>query len=151
MATGPLPIPQRISDKVRIVTTRSHIDNLIKRDISSIPNCELIQAGGAGYKFITVIEGTADCYFYPKDGLKRWDTCAPEAILRSMNGRMTDIFGNEYSYKHDSPNDLVENCYGAIVCLGNNNEEYVKHLSDELKNKVLADAEKLKAKKQAQK
>lgn len=149
LKSGPLPIPQppNAERKNRIITTRSHIDNLIKRVIESIPNSELIQAGGAGYKFLTVLEGSADCYFYPKDGLKRWDTCAPEALLRSMNGKMTDIFGNEYSYKHDSDADLVENYYGAIVCLGNRNDEYIKYISEEVKNRVREDAEKLKAKK----
>lgn len=147
LKTGRLPTPQPSADKNRIVTTRSHIDPLIKRDIESIPNSALIHAGGAGYKFITVLEGTSDCYFYPKDGLKRWDTCGPEALLRSMGGKMTDIFGNEYSYNHDSDADLVENVYGAVVCLGNRNDEYVKYVSDELKKRVLDDFEKLKAKK----
>lgn len=146
MKSGPLVIPKNPGGKTRIVTTRSHIDNLIKRDLTSIPNSELIHAGGAGYKVLTVIDGTSDCYLYPKDGTKRWDTCAPEALIRCMNGTMTDIFGNEYSYQIKE-NDVVENCYGVVFSLNESNSEYVKYLSDELKDKVRTDAEKLKAKK----
>ena len=38
------------SEKTRIVTTRSHITDLIKNDLGKIPNSELIHAGGAGHK-----------------------------------------------------------------------------------------------------
>ncbi len=34
----------------KIVTTRSHMTDLIKKDLGSIPNSELIHAGGAGHK-----------------------------------------------------------------------------------------------------
>jgi 3'(2'), 5'-bisphosphate nucleotidase len=43
------------SQKTRIVTTRSHITDLIKKDLSSIPNSELIHAGGAGHKVLDAL------------------------------------------------------------------------------------------------
>jgi 3'-phosphoadenosine 5'-phosphosulfate (PAPS) 3'-phosphatase len=55
------------------------MDSIILRDLTSIPNSKLIKAGGAGYKFLTILDGLADVYVYPVDGTKRWDTCAPEA------------------------------------------------------------------------
>lgn len=149
LTRGQITVPKSTSDKLRIVTTRSHIDGLIKRDLSAIPNCELSHAGGAGYKVLNVIDGKSDYYLYPKDGTKRWDTCAPEALIRSLNGTMTDIFGREYSYKVDE-NDFVQNCYGIVFGLEKNNDKVIQHLSDELKNTVLAEVEKLKAKKNQQ-
>jgi 3'(2'), 5'-bisphosphate nucleotidase len=67
-----------VNGKNRIITTRSHMTDLVLRDLKSIPNSEIIHAGGAGYKILSVIEGRADCYLYPRNGTKRWDTCAPE-------------------------------------------------------------------------
>jgi 3'(2'), 5'-bisphosphate nucleotidase len=95
-------------------------------------------------KVLTVIDGLTDCYIYPKDGTKRWDTCAPEAIIRSLNGSLTDIFGNDYSYLKNS-DTLVENIYGIVASLDKNNSYYTQFLSDELKDLVKQDAEKVKA------
>ena len=63
--------------------------------------------------------------------------------MRSLVGTLTDIFGNEYSYQKDH-NILVENAYGIIASLDSDNSFYARHLSDELKDLVLTDAEKLK-------
>jgi fructose-1,6-bisphosphatase/inositol monophosphatase family enzyme len=38
-------------------------------------------------------------YFYEKSGTKRWDTCAGEALLKSIGGYLTDLNGNSYEYK----------------------------------------------------
>lgn len=89
------------------------------------------------------MDGKADLYIYPKDGTKRWDTCAPEALIRAVNGSMTDIFGKEYSYLKNEQT-LVENCYGIMFSLEKDNSAWVKYMSEELKNQVLNDAEALK-------
>jgi 3'(2'), 5'-bisphosphate nucleotidase len=31
-------------------------------------------------------------------GCKKWDTCAPEAILHAIGGKLTDMWGNNYEY-----------------------------------------------------
>ncbi len=86
-----------------------------------------------------VIEGDSDVYIYPRNGTKRWDTCAPEGILRALGGCMTDVFGREYSY--EKRDDLsVENCFGLIACLNRKPEYYVDYISQALKDQVLADS-----------
>lgn len=50
-----------------------------------------------------LLEGKANAYIFPSSGSKRWDTCAPEAILRELGGELTDVFGNKYSYDKDTP------------------------------------------------
>lgn len=139
--TGKLSNPTEGLEKDRkkkILTTRSHITEILKRDLTSIPNSEIIHAGGAGYKVLCVIEGKADCYIYPRNGTKRWDTCAPEAILRSINGKLTDIFNNEYCYAKNDPNDMktIENCYGLVATCEKDTAYYNSFLSDELKEQV---------------
>lgn len=39
------------------------------------------------------MEGIADAYIFPSIGCKKWDTCAPEAVLCAAGGQLTDIFG----------------------------------------------------------
>ncbi|KAF7279509.1 hypothetical protein GWI33_007091 [Rhynchophorus ferrugineus] len=49
---------------------------------------------GAGYKLLTVILGISDAYILSKPTTYMWDTCAPQAILRSLGGEiinMTDM------------------------------------------------------------
>ena len=48
-----------------------------------------------------LIEGRAHAYVFPSPGCKKWDTCAPEAVLHAMGGKLTDIHGNLYEYHKD--------------------------------------------------
>ena len=132
--------PIKSDKEMVIVTTRSHMTGLIQKSLTSIPNSKLIHAGGAGYKVISVIDGEADCYIYPRNGTKRWDTCAPEAILRCLNGSLTDIFNNDYLYVHDEKT-FVENYNGIVASLNQTNDFIVDKLSNELKEQVKQDAE----------
>lgn len=147
---GKVSMPPKVDGLTRIVTTRSHITDIVKRDLTSIPNSTLTHAGGAGYKFLAILDGKADVYLYPRDGTKRWDTCAPEALIRALDGTMVDILGNEYDYSQNELN-IFENCYGLLGSSSKDNSEILKHLSEELKNQVLQSAEKLKARKVAEK
>lgn len=52
-----------------------------------------------------VLEGKAHAYVYPSAGCKRWDTAAPEAVLRAAGGELTDVFGNKYSYGKENEID----------------------------------------------
>lgn len=54
----------------------------------------LIEASGAGYKILTVIEGLVDAYLLTKNSTFKWDTCGPQAILKSLGG---DIFIFDHS------------------------------------------------------
>jgi len=40
----------------------------------------------------------ADLYLYPQPGTKKWDTCAPEAILKELGGALTDGQGRQLPY-----------------------------------------------------
>jgi 3'-phosphoadenosine 5'-phosphosulfate (PAPS) 3'-phosphatase len=59
--------------------------------------------GGAGNKILAAALGEVTCSIQHMVG-GPWDLCAPEAILKGMGGRMTDLFGNEIDiYRNDHP------------------------------------------------
>lgn len=69
--------------------------------------------GGAGNKILAAALGEVSCSIQHKIG-GAWDLCAPEAILKAMGGKMTDLFGEEIEiYKNDAPARCNERGYLA--------------------------------------
>lgn len=52
---------------------------------------------------LQLLEGKASAYVFASGGCKKWDTCAPEAVLAAAGGRLTDMLGRRYSYSRDVP------------------------------------------------
>jgi len=90
------PLNQRI-----ITTTRSHSNKLVQASLEALKPDTILKVGGAGHKVLMVAEGQAHAYVFASAGCKKWDTCAPEAILHSLGGRLTDIHGNDLQYHAD--------------------------------------------------
>lgn len=86
------------ADKFIVTTTRTHSTNLVQSAINALEPTEIIRVGGAGYKVLQLLEGTAHAYVFASAGMKKWDTCAPEAILEACGGALTDISGIHYKY-----------------------------------------------------
>ena len=160
---GKLSKPNGNGNNKKILTTRSHMTELIRSDLSKIPNHSIMQMGGSGYKvsfflgffyfyenliffcnekILCVIEGVGDVYIYPSRGCKRWDTCAPEAVLNALGGQLTDIYGNEYTYGDPKTYEEVENLYGIVASLNEPVSAYTKFISHELKNHIKSEANK---------
>eukprot|EP00535_Pseudo-nitzschia_heimii_P004413 CAMPEP_0197188854 /NCGR_PEP_ID=MMETSP1423-20130617/18627_1 /TAXON_ID=476441 /ORGANISM="Pseudo-nitzschia heimii, Strain UNC1101" /LENGTH=368 /DNA_ID=CAMNT_0042640813 /DNA_START=105 /DNA_END=1208 /DNA_ORIENTATION=+ len=69
--------------------------------------------GGAGNKILATALGEVTCTIQHRIG-GAWDLCAPEAILKAMGGKMTDLFGEEISiYRDDAPSNCNERGYLA--------------------------------------
>ncbi|KAG7460592.1 hypothetical protein MATL_G00200330 [Megalops atlanticus] len=81
-----------------ITTTRSHSNKVVTDCVQAMEPDDVIRVGGAGNKIIQLVEGKASAYVFASPGCKKWDTCAPEAILHAVGGRLTDIHGNAYRY-----------------------------------------------------
>lgn len=81
-----------------VTTTKSHSNKAVIEAVQAVQPTEVVRTGGAGYKVLQVIEGMADAYVFASPGCKKWDTCAPEAILRALGGTLTDILGNDIRY-----------------------------------------------------
>lgn len=77
--------------------------------------------GGAGNKILATATGMVDCTIQHKFG-GPWDTCAAEAVLRSMGGQITDLLGRELVvHQSDAPeyaNQLgfVATGKGSSIC-----------------------------------
>lgn len=84
--------------KFIVTTTRSHSNDLVKSALDALKPTEILRVGGAGYKALQLLEGKAHAYVFASPGCKKWDTCAPEAVLEAHGGVLTDVLGNHYLY-----------------------------------------------------
>ncbi|XP_047429223.1 3'(2'),5'-bisphosphate nucleotidase 1 [Mugil cephalus] len=116
---------KEVPDGRRIVaTTRSHSNKLVTDCVNAMEPHEVIRVGGAGNKIIQLVEGKASAYVFASPGCKKWDTCAPEAVLVAVGGRLTDMHGNAYRYDADVKH---MNSAGVLATL-RNHEYYVSRV-----------------------
>ena len=83
------------------------------------------------------MDNEADCYLYPSRCTKRWDACAPEAVVRALGGECTDVLNERYDYSNISP-EMYENLLGLVACFSNHSfyrsnltHEIIGHVWDE--------------------
>ncbi|KAI5090695.1 3'(2'),5'-bisphosphate nucleotidase 1, partial [Silurus meridionalis] len=108
---------QEVPEGKRIITTtRSHSNKLVTDTVQAMEPHEVIRVGGAGNKIIQLVEGTASAYVFASPGCKKWDTCATEAILHAVGGKLTDMHGNAYRY---DANVKHMNSAGVLATLKN--------------------------------
>ncbi|ELT98080.1 hypothetical protein CAPTEDRAFT_156570 [Capitella teleta] len=81
-----------------ITTTRSHGTRAVVEAVEKCEPTDVLRVGGAGHKVLLVLEGKAHAYVFASPGCKKWDTCAPEAVLHAAGGKLTDIHGNKFQY-----------------------------------------------------
>jgi len=98
---GGITLSAAPKDKKIITTTRSHSNARVEAALASLKPDDILRVGGAGNKAILLMEGLAHAYVFASQGCKKWDTCAPEAVLIAMGGRLTDMDGKNYSYSKD--------------------------------------------------
>ncbi|EZA51931.1 3'(2'),5'-bisphosphate nucleotidase [Ooceraea biroi] len=128
---APKPPPE---EKRIITTTRSHSDGIVQSAIKSLDPDEVARVGGAGHKVILLLEGKAHAYVFASGGCKRWDTCAPEAVLHAIGGVLTDLHGERYSY---NPETTRANTRGVLATApGQSHQWYLSRIPDEVKQKL---------------
>lgn len=96
--------PIRVNDTgelslARAVISRSHQSDHLLKLIADLGIQQVVERGSAGLKAADVATGEADVYFQPGRAGKRWDTCAPEAILVAAGGVATDSSGRPIDYR----------------------------------------------------
>nr|XP_020459660.1 3'(2'),5'-bisphosphate nucleotidase 1 isoform X2 [Monopterus albus] len=111
-------------DKRIVTTTRSHSNKVVMDCVDAMEPHEVIRVGGAGNKIIQLVEGKASAYVFASLGCKKWDTCAPEAILHAVGGKLTDMHGNAYRY---DANVKHMNSAGVLATL-RNHEYYISRV-----------------------
>lgn len=90
-SVGPEPLP-------RLVVSRSHrtASSPVLRERLGVGAVR--ESGSVGLKAGLIAEGEADVYVHTSPKSYRWDSCAPEAVLRSAGGVFTDLAGRPYRY-----------------------------------------------------
>jgi len=117
-----------------VTTTRSHSNKTVMGAIEALKPDQILKVGGAGYKVILLLEGTADVYVFATPGCKRWDTCACEALLEAVGGTLTDVCGKHIMY--DAQADSYVNKAGVLASL-QDHTFYVDMIPESIKNNLL--------------
>lgn len=91
------------ASRARIVVSRSRRSPLLDVVFSALGSPTEIQCGSVGMKVAMLARARADAYVHPSSGrtgggMKKWDTCAPEAILVAAGGSFTDESGAPIDY-----------------------------------------------------
>lgn len=118
---------------INVIVSRSHAGD-IERILGNIYNNSVVirPAGGSGYKTIELLSGKTDAYVHITH-IKKWDICAPYAILKSLNqGNLTDLEGNNIDF--GDPNDKVV-MKGLIASMNNTmHDRLIKDLANLIRN-----------------
>jgi 3'(2'), 5'-bisphosphate nucleotidase len=97
--------------QARILSSRSHRTRLNQKILDRLAPAEIIPVGSTGLKVAAVSDGSADIYLAPEFAGCLWDSCAPEALVRSVGGVFTDAKGIALNYRAAT----VENSSGAVA------------------------------------
>ncbi|XP_066983017.1 3'(2'),5'-bisphosphate nucleotidase 1 isoform X3 [Macrobrachium rosenbergii] len=132
---GGMPLTSPPEGKLIVTTTRSHSSSTVNDAISAVSPDEVLRVGGAGHKVMLLLEGKAHLYVFASPGCKKWDTCAPQAVLEAAGGVLTDIKGIPIPYHSTAPH---RNSTGVLAsAAGIPHKEFVnkipQHVKDNLK------------------
>lgn len=98
----------------RVVVSRSHkgeVEKIVKESFGDEATVEAV--GGSGYKVLEVANQRADVYIHTT-AIKKWDICAGDALIKTLNGQMTTLSGKTINY---SANSDPKNTEGLLVAL----------------------------------
>lgn len=100
----------------RLMVSRSHRPERGRRMKTLLNVSEIIQRGSVGLKCAAIAEGQAELYLHRSPKSSRWDSCAPEAVLRAAGGKFTNLRGERYCYNtSDSQNrEGLFGCHPAL-------------------------------------
>jgi 3'(2'), 5'-bisphosphate nucleotidase len=77
--------------EIKVAASLQHSSPQMVEILNLIAPVEICKIGGAGNKCNNLAIGNVDCYIHPSPGLKFWDLCAPESIIKAMGGYSTDL------------------------------------------------------------
>lgn len=81
----------------RVIVSRSHAGTVKSIIDEKLDNAKIITAAGSGFKTVELVKNGADVYLH-STLIKRWDICAPDAILRNLGGKLTRLDGEKVDY-----------------------------------------------------
>lgn len=89
-------------DPPRIAASRSHTPRWMESFQRELGGGDLVRAGSVGNKVALMLLGQADVYVH-RNGLKEWDTCAPEVVARALGWAVRRMDGSEQRYNQADP------------------------------------------------
>jgi len=95
----------------RVVVTRSHRAPALDAALAKLGARAVVPTGSAGIKAALVASGEADIYLQPGRAGKRWDSCAPEAIVAGAGGVFSDTRALAFEYASGE----IENARGLLA------------------------------------
>lgn len=116
-----------------LVKSKNHGNETLKNLIEKIDFKEVKVMGSIGCKIASLIRGESDIYISlslpGKSAPKDWDFAAPEAILKSSGGAITDLYNQELIYGKSNFEQ------GGVVIASNNFKTH-KNLCLEIKEVI---------------
>ena len=111
-----------------IIVSRSHAGQVLEilRDIYRDQQYRIIPAAGSAYKTLQVLQEYVDYYLHITP-IKKWDVCAPDAILRAHRGTMTTLLNQTIDYNHRDKQVFIND--GILVTYKRNHNELLKFLT----------------------
>lgn len=88
----------RNSEDWTICTTKSRRSERLSKALEILNPAKTIRVGGAGYKGLLLLQKQVHLYIHPMAGLKKWDTCAVDALIKASGGKVTDCYGKDIVY-----------------------------------------------------
>lgn len=107
-----LRVPDAAPDELRLVVSRSHRSKRLEQIREELGIVDVAGVGSVGIKCGLVAEGRADLYVHASRVSSRWDSCAPEAVIRGAGGVFTDLAGDLYRYDGSE----LQNLRGFFAC-----------------------------------
>lgn len=107
-----LRLPNDPPDTLRLITSRSHRSRKLVTICEELGIEQVTHMGSVGLKCGMLAEGRADLYVHASKVSSRWDSCAPEAVVRAAGGVFTDMAGVRYRYDGSE----LENVRGIVAC-----------------------------------
>ena len=87
---------QASQSPMRVVASKSHLNDATRQFIANLGDTQLIQAGSS-LKLLRIAEGEAD--IYPRLAPTcEWDTAAAQAVLEGAGGKVTQLDGSAMEY-----------------------------------------------------
>ncbi|XP_057314954.1 3'(2'),5'-bisphosphate nucleotidase 1-like [Hydractinia symbiolongicarpus] len=117
-----------------ITTTKSHMTDNVQQTIDAMKPDKVLRTGGCGYKVLQVIEGIADAYVFATPGTKKWDTCAPEAVLIAMGGMLTDIRNERIDYSKTAPKYFMN--WTGILGTASEHDSYASKIPESIRESL---------------
>ena len=125
------PLPKDLSKDFVVVFSKNKNNEILEANIQKLNPTKAYKAGATGYKFMEVVKGLADCYFYEieNNGTKRWDTCAGEALLSCFGGITTGKDGVAYDYVYGMD---PQNLKGVLSVIDKKKHEEVVKITEKM-------------------